>query len=335
MNMTEETRIGKPKIFISHAWENKALVRRLEATLGTAGAEVWVDHTSVRSGDNLPKRISDALEWCDTLLLVWSEAARRSDWVVLEWSNAISLKRTVIPCLLDITPLPGILANRAYIDFREINRGISQLLHALNLAQQPLMSAARDAAEPAAPVIDNQLIEKNRLVKPRLPHLPLRSHRLDNLAINDVKKMLKEKDFFDKNWNEKGKGLLHHYEVVERRGEGLVIDHVTGLAWQQSGSSSILIYNDAEGYIRELNTYDFAGAAWRLPTIEEAMSLMESQKHGELYLDSLFDRSQRRIWTADQDNTGWTWVVSFYYGLANIEFADDSSLNYVRAVLNE
>jgi hypothetical protein len=59
-----------PKIFISHAWEDKAIVRRLEDELKTAGAEVWVDHSGVRGGDNLPKRISDALEWCDTVLLV-------------------------------------------------------------------------------------------------------------------------------------------------------------------------------------------------------------------------------------------------------------------------
>jgi hypothetical protein len=333
--MAEEARIGKPRIFISHAWEDKALVRRLEADLETVGAKVWVDHTGVRGGDNLPKRISDALEWCDTLLLVWSEAARNSDWVVLEWSNAISLKRTVIPCLLDLTPLPGILTNRAYIDFREIDRGISRLLHALNLAQQPLMPTARDAAEPAAHVIYKQLIEKTRPVKPRPPQLSLRSQRLDNLSIDDVKKMLKEKDFCDKSWNEKGKGLLHHYELIERREERLVIDYATGLAWQQSGSSSNLTYIYAEAYIRELNNHDFAGADWRLPTIEEAMSLMEPQKHGELYLDPVFDRLQRRIWTADRDNTGWTWMVSFYHGLANIEFADDSCLNYVRAVLNE
>lgn len=79
-----------PKIFISHAWENKAFVRRLEAALKAAGAEAWVDHSGVHGGDNLPKRISDALTWCDTVLLVWSEVASQSYSVELEWTNALS-----------------------------------------------------------------------------------------------------------------------------------------------------------------------------------------------------------------------------------------------------
>jgi ABC-type bacteriocin/lantibiotic exporter with double-glycine peptidase domain len=44
--------------------------RELEAELRAAGAKVWVDHAGIRSGDNLPKRISDALEWCNMLLLM-------------------------------------------------------------------------------------------------------------------------------------------------------------------------------------------------------------------------------------------------------------------------
>ncbi len=52
--------LNKPRIFISHAWEDKPLVRRLEAELQAAGAEVWVDHVGIRGGDNLPERISEA-----------------------------------------------------------------------------------------------------------------------------------------------------------------------------------------------------------------------------------------------------------------------------------
>ncbi len=54
--------LGKPRILICHAWVDKPLVRRLEAELQAAGAEVWVDHSGIRGGDNLPERISEALE---------------------------------------------------------------------------------------------------------------------------------------------------------------------------------------------------------------------------------------------------------------------------------
>jgi len=122
-----------PKIFISHAWEDKALVRRLEAELKAAGAETWVDHSGVHGGDNLPKRISDALTWCDTVLLVWSEAASKSHWVELEWTNALSLRKTIIPCRVDQTPLPALLANVLYVDCRDFAKGFTQLQQALHL----------------------------------------------------------------------------------------------------------------------------------------------------------------------------------------------------------
>src|SRR5262245_57551379 len=135
MSSGKTQQIEAPRIFISHAWEDKELVRCLEAQLKSAGAEVWVDHAGIRGGDNLPERINDALEWCNTLLLIWSKAAAGSRWVKLEWTNAISLERLVIPCPLDKALLPSILANTVYIDFSDEEKGVRELREALRLAQ--------------------------------------------------------------------------------------------------------------------------------------------------------------------------------------------------------
>jgi len=43
------------KIFISYSWEDKELVRQLEEVLADGGAEVWVDRSKMRAGENLPK----------------------------------------------------------------------------------------------------------------------------------------------------------------------------------------------------------------------------------------------------------------------------------------
>lgn len=123
--------IHPPKVFISHSWTDKPLVLELEEALRRAGAAVWVDHVAIRGGDSLPKRISDALEWCDTLLLIWSQAASESEWVALEWENAISLKKKIIPCLLDGTKLPGILASKAFISICVMLQKQQQLCWAL------------------------------------------------------------------------------------------------------------------------------------------------------------------------------------------------------------
>ncbi|MCI0698484.1 toll/interleukin-1 receptor domain-containing protein [candidate division KSB1 bacterium] len=139
--MNKITQTGTPRIFISHAWEDNHLVRRLQTELQAAGAEVWVDREGIRGGDNLPARISDALEWCDALLLTWSKAASKSPWVKLEWTNAVYLKKMIIPCLLDNSQLPIILTSKAYLDFRNIDQGITQLLHALKLTKQSMAPA--------------------------------------------------------------------------------------------------------------------------------------------------------------------------------------------------
>jgi len=85
--------------------------------------------------------------------------------------------------------------------------------------------------------------------------------------------------------------------------------------WQQSGSPNYITYADAEKYIRELNDKRFVGHNdWRLPTLEEAMSLMEPTKHDGWHLPPVFHPTQRWIWTADKESSGVAWVVSFYEG---------------------
>jgi hypothetical protein len=159
---------------------------------------------------------------------------------------------------------------------------------------------------PAAP-------SKKVAVKPA--PIQLRSQPRESLSEKEVQAMLKERGFFDRDRNKKGKGLLHQFEKIDQQGEKLVIDHATGLTWQQSGSPDTRTYAEAEKYIRELNDERFAGYSdWRLPTLEEAMSLMEPKKHGEMYIDPIFDNTQRYIWTADKFSAGAAWYVIFLDG---------------------
>lgn len=161
----------------------------------------------------------------------------------------------------------------------------------------------------------------------------LRSQPLAELSLDAVKKMLKEKKFFDSDYNKQVKGFSHQYEKVERDGQPLVIDHTTGLTWQQSGSANYIKYAEAEKYIRDLNTQCFAGFDnWRLPTLEEVMSLMEPEKKsGDLYIAPEFDRNQPYIWTADKESAGVVWVASFFFGISILAREQDGYV-FVRAV---
>ncbi len=157
-------------------------------------------------------------------------------------------------------------------------------------------------------------------------------HQSQDLSPEHTKEMIHRLGFFDSSLNKSGRGVAHTYVSFVRGNQTLVLDLTTGLIWQQSGSSKYMNYADAEKYIRDLNAKRFAGYEdWRLPTLEETMSLMEREtKHGGLYIDPVFDRAQRWIWTADRESAERTWVVTFSHGTCNHPVIGNDS--YVHAV---
>jgi hypothetical protein len=134
------------------------------------------------------------------------------------------------------------------------------------------------------------------------------------LSENDVKAMLIRNGFYDSSRNPQARGIANDFELQQ---DGKVVsDRATGLMWERSGSVNYMKFADALEYVRQLNAERFAGFNdWRLPTLEEAMSLMESEKlNGDLFIDSVFDKTQGWIWTADTQSAGVAWVVYFYHG---------------------
>jgi hypothetical protein len=163
----------------------------------------------------------------------------------------------------------------------------------------------------------------------------------NTLSEDNVKAMLKKYDFYcgEYDWskkycNPKGKGFQHQFESKTIKGDKVVVDKASGLMWQQSGSPKYIDYDAAKKYVDDLNKKGFAGFKdWRLPTLEEAMSLMEGEKKNEdLYIDSVFDKKQRYIWTSDliQGAAGRQWVVDFYGGGCYYDSLNND--DYVRAV---
>ncbi len=151
---------------------------------------------------------------------------------------------------------------------------------------------------------------------------------------NTVKSMLNKNKLFDSRWNQSAKGIFHLYELIILDRKNVVFDATTGLMWQQAGSSEKLAFANANRYVEGLNHNKFAGFDdWRLPTVEEAMSLMKPlQEEGDSYIDPIFHSGQPRVWTIDKTRLlrRGAWYVNFFGGYCNYNHVDYGL--YVRGV---
>ncbi len=131
--------------------------------------------------------------------------------------------------------------------------------------------------------------------------------------------------------------IIHRYENKSINGDSVVIDHATGLMWYQSGSDKHMEWKKVKDWVMDLNDRGYAGYYdWRLPTVEEAASLLESSKKaGDLFIDTVFDIKQSYIWTGDKKDTAsylyGAWAVLFNIG--GVNWNDHAiSHRYVRPV---
>lgn len=129
------------------------------------------------------------------------------------------------------------------------------------------------------------------------------------LAEEDVPQLIKKFGFYDSKHNPQGSFATH---LVDNQDGLTVTDLVSGVMWQRQGCdiTSIRRIND---YIAQTNKERFAGYAdWRLPTLEEAMSLMKPLMSAkEQYIHPCFSRQQPFIFVSQQRQPGGYWFVDY------------------------
>ncbi|HYW48571.1 MAG TPA: toll/interleukin-1 receptor domain-containing protein [Bryobacteraceae bacterium] len=129
--------------FFSHASKDSKFAARLVKSLEAGGLTAWIDQSSLAFGGLLRKELQSAIRDSRVLVLLWSEAAFQSRWVMAEMFTAFHLRRFIIPCVLDATPLPQFLGNAAYLDRR---RDKTQLAEKLCRSVRAAPGAANQAA---------------------------------------------------------------------------------------------------------------------------------------------------------------------------------------------
>jgi hypothetical protein len=186
----------------------------------------------------------------------------------------------------------------------------------------------RDSAEAAA--VQDVTPQSAASAAPADARAPLRS--VPGILSSDlVKATLLRRNIYDARWNASASGTDSRYEAQLAGDSLLVVDGAHGLTWQRCGSPRPLPFADAEAYVRELNAQTFAGARdWRLPTLEEAGTLLDPALHAGFHIDPVFEKGAHFIWTTDHHPDGRIWMIYFATGQIDCERPDFNA--WVRAV---
>lgn len=97
-------------VFLSYSRSDETFAVDLSKELQERQWDVWRDQDSLRAGDRWPKLLGEAIASRVFFVLLWSTEAARSDFVELEWTIAIAMKRRMGILMLDLVPLPPTLS---------------------------------------------------------------------------------------------------------------------------------------------------------------------------------------------------------------------------------
>lgn len=144
--------------------------------------------------------------------------------------------------------------------------------------------------------------------RPTLPSLSL-PEETTITSEKDLLPLILRYGFFDNKVNPQGKFDTY----LEDNGNGLTVtEAVTGVMWQRQGCD-ITSIRQVQTYVAEANKNRFAGFAdWRLPSLEEAMSLLQPTINlkGQ-YIHPCFSHHQPFIFANGQRQPGGYWFIDY------------------------
>ncbi len=129
------------QIFVSYSRKDIAFVRKLAGDLEKAGYPVWWDVSGLRGGDDWVRVIAAAIKASDTFIVVLSPSSAASEWVEKEYTQALYLRKRIIPIMLEPSDVPFGLNTINYIDFTaddDYATNLNKLLTTLGYVGEPV-----------------------------------------------------------------------------------------------------------------------------------------------------------------------------------------------------
>lgn len=114
--------------FLSYAHTDSEWAREVETTLRALGLHTQLAGEAEAAARESPRAIGEAISSHDLLVLLWSEHASKSSLVEFAWNTAIALRKTIIPCLLDETPLEPSLADVPGVALQDLSHSVPKIL---------------------------------------------------------------------------------------------------------------------------------------------------------------------------------------------------------------
>jgi TPR repeat protein len=141
-----------------------------------------------------------------------------------------------------------------------------------------------------------------------------------SLNEQEISEMLIAKNIFDAKKNPSG-NFRHQYEIRNVAGLRVIFDRATKLAWIRQQNFVKMNLEKTKDWIGSLNNVRYGGISnWRLPTVEEAASLLEKNPADEkIFLAAIFGKDIKSIWTGDSFTESKSWIIDFQNGLLDYE----------------
>jgi hypothetical protein len=134
----EDLRRRPTRVFVSYAYEDHIDATRVAQSLNDADLNVWFGQWHLDPGDDLGKKIADAIRSSDKLVVLLSPRSVASRWVRSELEQAQFDRRgiDIIPALLAPCDVPEDLRSRGIVDLTQDNpTGLQELIARLHYSK--------------------------------------------------------------------------------------------------------------------------------------------------------------------------------------------------------
>lgn len=185
-------------VFISYSTKDMLQAETVRDVLEKNGIPCWMAPRDIPGGSNYAGEIPRAIRGCQVFLLILSENAQASNWVVKELDNAVNCGKIIIPLMLEDCPLndefnfllTGAQRYAAYQKRAEVLNTLVERIRAVTGTKPepkevPVQAVAAEEAPriPAAPVVHQAKPQKPKKVKEKIPFVFGRTEALAALAI--------------------------------------------------------------------------------------------------------------------------------------------------------